>query len=192
VTTLYRSRTHAQTSVLGLLVSTNCFLETNFNTGTIIVSLNHTLQISHIKFSLYSHTLAANSFLHSLLYRTEFSIDNCLGHPNCLQDNSSAHSMQKTQPLYCCWGFFTMPLHRNGHGIDHIENTILLLLCACMLRALPSQLLLSTESLLSNGSIHHNILIQIIKGLLYRLMIWNNLLDFHSHTLIWPTNWYKS
>jgi hypothetical protein len=55
---------------------------------------------------------------------------------NCFQDNSSARSAQKTQPLYCCSGLFTVPLHSNGHGADHIQD-IVLLLCACMLRALP-------------------------------------------------------
>jgi hypothetical protein len=38
---------HTQTSVLSLLVSTSRFLATDFNTGTITVSPNYTLQISH-------------------------------------------------------------------------------------------------------------------------------------------------
>jgi hypothetical protein len=55
----------------------------------------------------------------------------CLGRPNCLQDNSSARTTQETQPLYCCRGVFTVPLHSNGRGADHIENTVLLLLRDC-------------------------------------------------------------
>jgi hypothetical protein len=33
---------------------------------------------------------------------------------------------------------FTAPLHSNGHGADHVENTVLLLSRACMLRELPN------------------------------------------------------
>jgi hypothetical protein len=57
---------------------------------------------------------------------------------SCFQDNSSARTMQKTQLLYCCRGMFTTLLHSNSCGADHIENTVLLLLHACMLQALPS------------------------------------------------------
>jgi hypothetical protein len=53
-----------------------------------------------------------------------------------LQDDSSVRTTQKTQPLYSCRGVFTAQLHS---GADHIENAILLLLRACMLRALPSK-----------------------------------------------------
>jgi hypothetical protein len=45
---------------------------------------------------------------------------------NCLQDNSSAWTTQKTQPLYCCRDVSRAPLHSNGRGPDHIENTVLL------------------------------------------------------------------
>jgi hypothetical protein len=45
---------------------------------------------------------------------------------------------QKTQPLYCCRGVFTAPLHSNSRGSDHIQNTVLLLWRASMLWALPS------------------------------------------------------
>jgi hypothetical protein len=41
--------------------STSRFPTTNFNTETIIVSLNYTLQMSHIKSSLHSRTPATNS-----------------------------------------------------------------------------------------------------------------------------------
>jgi hypothetical protein len=41
------------------------------------MSLNYTLQILHIKHSLHSRTLATNSFLHSLLYRTELRESHC-------------------------------------------------------------------------------------------------------------------
>jgi hypothetical protein len=49
---------------------------------------------------------------------------------NCLQNNSSAWTMQKTQPLYCCRGVLTTPLHSSGCGMNHMENTVLLLLQA--------------------------------------------------------------
>jgi hypothetical protein len=58
---------------------------------------------------------------------------------NCLQDNSSAWTTQKTRLLSCCRGVFTAPLHSNGRGVDHIENTVLILLRACTLWALPSK-----------------------------------------------------
>jgi hypothetical protein len=56
---------------------------------------------------------------------------------SCLQDNSSARTMQKTQPLYCCRGVFTKLLNNIGRGADHIEITFLLLR-AYILLALPS------------------------------------------------------
>jgi hypothetical protein len=33
---------------------------------------------------------------------------------------------------------FTKPFPRNSRGLDHIENTVLLLFSVCMLHALPS------------------------------------------------------
>jgi hypothetical protein len=71
MTTLYRSLTHTD----------QCPQSTT-------VSLNYTLQISSLQLS----TLANESFLHSLPYRTE------LGHLKCLQVNSLALTTQKTQP----------------------------------------------------------------------------------------------
>jgi hypothetical protein len=123
-------------------VSTSRFLATDFNTGTITVSLNYTLQISHIR-CLHRRTVATNTFLHSLPSSqppVQNRTDNCMSRPNCLQNNSSARTAQKTAtPLYCCRGVFSGPLHRNGLGADHIENAILLLR-ACMLRTLPSNI----------------------------------------------------
>jgi hypothetical protein len=55
-----------------------------------------------------------------------------------LQDNSSAWTTQETQLLYCCRGVFAAPLRSNFRGADYIESIVLLLLLACMLRALPS------------------------------------------------------
>jgi hypothetical protein len=49
---------------------------------------------------------------------------NC--NPSCLQDNSSAWTTQKTQPLYCSRSVYRA----------HIENTVLVLSYACMLRTL--------------------------------------------------------
>jgi hypothetical protein len=67
---LYRSLTHTDLCPQSITYSSSRFLATDFNTETITVSLNYTLQISHIKFSFHSRTLAINSFLHSLSYRT--------------------------------------------------------------------------------------------------------------------------
>jgi hypothetical protein len=107
-------------------------------TQIITVSLNYTLQTSHIKSSLHSGTLATNSFLHSLPYRTELSTDNCLGCPSCLQDNSSAQIMQKTQPLYCCRGMFTglLPSQLSQHGPHRKHHSSFV--AWCLLQALPS------------------------------------------------------
>jgi hypothetical protein len=44
-----------------------------YNTGIVTVSLNYTHQILHIKSSLHRRTLATNSFLHRLPYKTELS-----------------------------------------------------------------------------------------------------------------------
>jgi hypothetical protein len=89
--------------------------------------------------------------------------------PNCLQGNSSARTTQKTQPLYRCRGVFTAPLHSKVRGgADHTENTpfpaVTLLLRAYSLqwervdRTVAQKRSLCTESPLSNGSIHHNML----------------------------------
>jgi hypothetical protein len=81
--------------------------------------------------------------------------DSCLGGPSCLQDISSARTTQKTQLLYCYRGAFTAPLHCKDRDADQIENTVLLLR-ACVLRTLPSSGS-CLQSLLSNGSMRHNI-----------------------------------
>jgi hypothetical protein len=69
-TTLYRSPTHMDYCPQSITVSTSRFLATDFNKGATTVSLNYTLQISHIKSSFHSSTLATNYFLHSLPYGT--------------------------------------------------------------------------------------------------------------------------
>jgi hypothetical protein len=56
VTTLYRSLTHRDYCPHSITVSSSPFLATDFNTGTVTLSLNYTLQMSHIKSSLYSRT----------------------------------------------------------------------------------------------------------------------------------------
>jgi hypothetical protein len=53
----------------------------------------------------------------------------CLSRPNCLYDNSSAQTTQKTQPLYCR-DVFTVSLHSSGRGANRIEKTVLIFLCA--------------------------------------------------------------
>jgi hypothetical protein len=49
-------------------------MATDFSTGTIRVSLNYTLQLSHIKSSLHTSNLATNFFPRSLPYRILNSI----------------------------------------------------------------------------------------------------------------------
>jgi hypothetical protein len=68
-----------------------------------------------------------------------------------LQDNSSARTTQKTQLLYCCRGMFTAPFYSNDRGADHIENGVLLLLRACMLRPLPSNVRCLQSHFLATG-----------------------------------------
>jgi hypothetical protein len=52
VTTIYRSlSSHTDYCPQPITVSTNRFLATDFNTGTITISLNYTLKISHTQFS---------------------------------------------------------------------------------------------------------------------------------------------
>jgi hypothetical protein len=62
VTTLYRSLTHTDYCPQSITISTSRFLEADFNTWTLRVSLNYTLHISHIKSSLHSRTLATKFF----------------------------------------------------------------------------------------------------------------------------------
>jgi hypothetical protein len=52
--------THGTVSSVYITVSTSCFLATDFNNRTITVSLNYTLQASHMESSLHSHILATN------------------------------------------------------------------------------------------------------------------------------------
>jgi hypothetical protein len=137
MTIIYRSLTHTDYSPQSVTVSTSRFLATDFNTGTVIGSLNYTIQISYIQSSSHGRTFATDAFLQSLPYRTEISTSNCVDCPSFLQDNSSVRATQKTQPLYWCRYVFTTPLHSNGRAADHIEN-IVRLLRACMLRSLPS------------------------------------------------------
>jgi hypothetical protein len=78
VTSLYRSLSHTDYYSQSSTASTNRFVATDVDTRTIAASLNYTLQVSHIKSALHSRTLATNSCLHSLPYRTEISTENCL------------------------------------------------------------------------------------------------------------------
>jgi hypothetical protein len=94
---------------------------------------------------------------------------------NCLQDNSSAQTTQKTQTLYCCKGVFTRPLFSIGRGSDHIENNTVsiatVLLCASRFRGnfFTESLLRNrydipwfvSRSLPGNMSIRHNTLTNI-------------------------------
>jgi hypothetical protein len=48
------------------------------------------------------------------------------------------HEPRRKHSLYFCRGVFTSSLHSNSRGADDIENSVLLLLRAWMLRTLPS------------------------------------------------------
>jgi hypothetical protein len=63
VTTLYRSLTHTDYCPQSITVSTSRFMATDFNTVTITVSVNYTLQILHIKSSLHSRTFQLSTFV---------------------------------------------------------------------------------------------------------------------------------
>jgi hypothetical protein len=89
VTTLYRALTQK-------LVSSVCsrFLATDFDTGTITVSLNYTVQISHIKFSLHSRT-----FNWAFLQRI-----NCQSKSHIATDGQSvSHSVLVSSPMWGSW-----------------------------------------------------------------------------------------
>jgi hypothetical protein len=68
------------------------------------------------------HLHALRFYLHSFPCRTLLSTDNCLGRPNCLQDDNSARTTQKIQPLYCCKGIFTEPLHTTVAARTHRKH----------------------------------------------------------------------
>jgi hypothetical protein len=136
VTALYRLLTHINQCPQSITDSTNRFLATDSNTGTITVSLNYTLQISHKVFSsqpdfqLSTHGTVTDSFLHS-------SVQNWLGCPSFLPYNISARTNRKHSspilvgPCLALRCVTTVLMWAT-------EKTALLLLRACMLRALPS------------------------------------------------------
>jgi hypothetical protein len=96
--------------------------------------------------------------------------------------------MQKAQPLYCCRGMlFIVPLHSNGCDTNHIENTVLLL-PACVLWVLTLQWPLFTESVLSSGSVLHNILKSILKNMLFQAELFHSL-RWLPFTTIWDELW---
>jgi hypothetical protein len=67
---------HTQTSVL-ITVSSVLFLATDFNTGSVTVSLNYTLQISHTNSSIHSRTLATKSFLQPPVHTVLLLLRSC-------------------------------------------------------------------------------------------------------------------
>jgi hypothetical protein len=81
---------------------------------------------------LFSSSPTARRATRDILNPPQISL-NCRA--NCLQDNSSALTTQKTQRLCCCRDVFTAPLYSNGRRADHIEMTVLLLSHSCKLRA---------------------------------------------------------
>jgi hypothetical protein len=116
-----------------------------YNTGTITVSLNYTLQVLHINSSLHSRTPATNAFLHSLPYRTELSTELSWTDPSVILEPLIIRRhgpCTKITAVYCCvaqntwktqlctvacWYVFTEPLPRNG-----LHNPVVLLLHACI------------------------------------------------------------
>jgi hypothetical protein len=118
------THTHTQTNVLSLLQSPLAVSWQLILTQALQQSHWITHSRYHIQTSLHRWTLAPNSFLHYLQYRTELS-----------------RTTQKTPFSYrwvrirCRANVFTELLPGNGRGTD--QNTVLLLLRACMLQALP-------------------------------------------------------
>jgi hypothetical protein len=104
VTTLYKSLTHRVVSVISLLVATSRFLETDFNTVTITVSLNYS------KYHIYH-----------ILFTTGLWSGNLPELPRLI---TSRHGPTETKLFYCfVWircrrDVFTSPLRSNVRGMD--------------------------------------------------------------------------
>jgi hypothetical protein len=136
---------HTQTRVLSLLVYTKRFLETDFKTRTITVSLKYTLQLSHTKSSLHSRDLNW-ALLQIILFFTASSTE-----------------------LPYNWLCPLLITSRHGPRRDIPFLTATVLLCAYSLprehvsRAFAQKRPLFTESSLSNGSMRHNILGWFVK-----------------------------
>jgi hypothetical protein len=126
-TTLDRSLTHTDSCPQSITVSTSRLLAKDFNTGTVTVSLNYTLQISHTESSFHSRILATTLFFtafHTELFSTDwvpgwqplhtnvlvFSSQaafqlNCPQPPWDLHYIASGWTQQKIPPqqsFYCC------------------------------------------------------------------------------------------
>jgi hypothetical protein len=81
ISTLYKSLAHAN-SFQSVTVSTSHFLAVDFNTGTATVSLNYALQLSHMKSSFHSRTLATHFFTvsHTELHQADWTTQIVLSH----------------------------------------------------------------------------------------------------------------
>jgi hypothetical protein len=119
---LYKSPANAKSSS----VFTSGILETEFNTN--YTSL--TVTTEHRKYSFHSRTLATTSSQPDFQLLTNRNARIVFFITTWHRPNRK-HSFQQWR--YCCRRVFTDPLLRNG-----LHNIIVLLLCACMLRELPS------------------------------------------------------
>jgi hypothetical protein len=99
------------------------------------------IYIQSSQFTLSSHPSALNcwTLLDSpLLVPIRFSSLRLTDYTAFTSLISLRHGPHRKQPLSCCRGVFTSSLHSNRRGADGIENGVLLLLHACMLRTLSS------------------------------------------------------
>jgi hypothetical protein len=95
-----------------------------YNTGTVVVSLNSTFQILHIKSSLHSRTPATNSFLHSLPYRTELSTQSsCTAFLVILEPPIILRHGPHSKHVSCVRLWVHWFVISTGSGADNIENT---------------------------------------------------------------------
>jgi hypothetical protein len=117
VTTLYRSLSHTDWCPRSVTVSTSRFLATDFNTGTITVSLNYTLHISHIKSSLHSRTFnwallqLSLTIFFELPYRTDLVAP-------VVSVITSRHGPTENTALIFFRAYMLRELRSNGHCLQ--------------------------------------------------------------------------
>jgi hypothetical protein len=111
ISALYKSQ-QLLLSLFQSAVFTSRSLETASNSGDSSASLSHVVTVRWI---------SRNWTLSPIIFKI-----------------NPRHGPRRKQPVYCCRDAFTAPLHSNGRSANHIGNTVLLWLCACMLWALPS------------------------------------------------------
>jgi hypothetical protein len=155
VITLYRWLTYTDWCPPSITVSTSRFLATDFNTGTITVSLNYTLQISHIVF--FSQPNSCNWLLSS-----QPPVENSSQLSPELQRHFFLASLAELNWTGC------FKLSCSQHLVtDHIESTLFSIVCLLFRaysfprervnRTVAQKRSLTTEPQLSNGSVRHNV-----------------------------------